>query len=137
MRTIRKILRLRFNANLSYHKIARSCSVSSSTVSDVLKRTEETGLSWAVLERLDDSDLEKRLYPERFRGGKSGREPDWSYIHKELKKKNVTLQLLWEEYKADTPGDTNIVFSVNSIRNGVKLLMLLCASLIKLGKNYS
>ena len=103
MRTIREILRLRFTANLSYHKIARSCFVSSSTVSDVLKRTEETGLSWAVLERLDDTDLEKRLYPERFRGGKSGREPDWSYIHKELKKKNVTLQLLWEEYKADTP----------------------------------
>ncbi len=59
MRTIREILRLRFNANLSYHKIARNYSVSSSTVSDVLKRTEETGLSWAVLERLDDTDLEK------------------------------------------------------------------------------
>ena len=31
-------------------------------------------------------------------------EPDWQYIHRELKRKGVTLQLLWEEYKEQYPG---------------------------------
>jgi transposase len=30
-------------------------------------------------------------------------EPDWSYVHQERKRPGVTLQLLWEEYKAENP----------------------------------
>ena len=33
--------------------------------------------------------------------------PQIEYIHKELKKKKVTLQLLWYEYKKTNPEDTN------------------------------
>ena len=29
--------------------------------------------------------------------------PDWTIVHQELKRKSVTLFLLWQEYKALTP----------------------------------
>jgi transposase len=29
--------------------------------------------------------------------------PDWAMVHHELKRKGVTLFLLWQEYKAATP----------------------------------
>ena len=29
--------------------------------------------------------------------------PDWAYVHKELRRKNVTLQLLWLEYREAHP----------------------------------
>ena len=103
MRKIKEVLRLRFETALGFHKIAKSCSVSSSTVAEIIKRANDSGLSWAMLEKLDDNDLEIKLYPERFKGKANNLEPDWSKIHKELKKKSVTLQLLWREYKQENP----------------------------------
>ncbi len=103
MRKIKEILRLKFEAGLGYHKIARSCSVSSSTVADIVSRAEKAGLSWITTKKLDDTEIEKKLFPERFKARNSKPEPDWAEIHRELKRKNVTLQLLWEEYKKDNP----------------------------------
>jgi hypothetical protein len=31
-------------------------------------------------------------------------EPDWAQVHRELKRKHVTLQVLWKEYIAEHPG---------------------------------
>ena len=42
------------------------------------------------------------LYPP-LEGKSSPPEPDLEYIFCEMKKKNVTLMLLWEEYKRDHP----------------------------------
>jgi len=52
-----------------------------------------------------DADLEERLYGAS--GVKPGRrklpEPDWSAVARELKRKHVTLQVLWEEHHAEHP----------------------------------
>lgn len=99
MRTAREILRLHFEHNLSQRAIARACAVSP-TVGDYLERIKQSGLALAPFSALDDSSLKTLLYPEG-RGALSRKPlPDFDYLRLEMKKKGVTLQLLWEEYQS-------------------------------------
>ncbi len=99
MRKIMEILRLKWDAGLSNRQIAASCSISHSTVKEVLIRAEEAGLTWPLPNGLDEESLEAKLYPQpattKSAAGKRP-QPDFAYIHKELSRAGVTLQLLWE-----------------------------------------
>lgn len=103
MRKLRELLRLRFESGLSQRAIARSLHLSSSTVGEHLERFREKGLSWPLPEDLDDAVLERKLFPGDPTCRKPAELPDWRNIHQELKRKGVTLALLWEEYKAERP----------------------------------
>ena len=103
MRKIKEILRLKWEANLSARKIASSCSISHHTVAKILKAAEDAGVNWPLPEELDDAALENLLYPEQNKGMISRPEPDPEYVHRELKRKHVTLMLLWCEYKQAHP----------------------------------
>lgn len=102
MRKIREILRLKWEVGLSARQIARSLSISHSTVLDMLRRFECSGLSWP-LPNIDDAELEAKLYPGNPQGLVERPLPDMAYIHRELARKGVTLQLLWWEYKQNHP----------------------------------
>ena len=104
IRKIREVLRLKFEHGLTNWKIARSCSISRSTVSNYLLRARAAELSWPLPDALGDDGLERLLFPssEAIRG--SSPLPDWAEVHKELKRKGVTLALLWQEYKEKHPG---------------------------------
>jgi transposase len=102
MRKIREILRLRWSSNLSLHKIAESLGISSSPARQFVHRAQAAGLSWPLPDDLDDVALDQLLYPKPA-PQKEKPEPDWSHVHSELKRKGVTLTLLWHEYKADNP----------------------------------
>jgi transposase len=104
MRKIKEILRLKYECRLSNQKIAQSCGISRSTVSDYLMRTRAAGLSWPLPEDLSEGDLEKRLFASPCGRCRNERPlPDWSKVHKDRSKKGVTLALLWEEYKQEHP----------------------------------
>ena len=103
MRKIREVLRLYFAAALSIRAIARSLGTSPSTVGEYLRRAKVAGVSWPVPEALDDAGLERRLFPALPSSHTSRPLPDWSEVRRELRGKNVTLALLWEEYKAIHP----------------------------------
>jgi len=104
MRKIREVLRLRWERNVSFRDIARACSMGCTTVHDTLERAEKAGLSWPLNEELDDVGLEQLLYPPGTDNLAQSRPlPDWSSIHRELKRKGVTLVLLWQEYKSAYP----------------------------------
>ena len=96
----REILRLKHEVGLSLREIGKACNCGKSTVSEVLTRAEKTGISWPI--DLSDKKLMPMLYPP-IEGKSSPPEPDLEYIFCEMKKKNVTLMLLWEEYKRDHP----------------------------------
>jgi transposase len=103
MRRTRKILRLQFESHLIPSQIASICKVSRSTVQRSLERLKAAGLSWPLPVDLDDVALEGRLYPP-VASPEQRMLPDCTAIHKELKsRRNVTLQLLWEEYKQANP----------------------------------
>lgn len=99
MRKIKEILRLKFEAKLSHERIAAATGASKGAVSNYVQRAVQQGLSWPLPADLDEAALEKRL----FRQAAPREEyapPDFPYIHQELNRKSVTLQLLWDEYHA-------------------------------------
>ncbi|MQL53755.1 IS21 family transposase [Desulfofundulus thermobenzoicus] len=103
MRKIKEILRLKWELNLGIRQIARSCNLSHSTVSEYLARAQAAGITWPIPVDLDDTALEKLLFPGNNSARRFSPEPDYNWIHQELKKKGVTLQLLWTEYKQQHP----------------------------------
>src|ERR1700722_12628897 len=104
MRHAREIIRLKSSC-VSAHEIARRLGMARSTVRETLKRMEAAGLSWPLPD-MSDSALEAALYASRRskRGHRRIEEPDWASAHRELKRKHVTLLILWDEYIAANPG---------------------------------
>jgi transposase len=99
MRQLREILRLRFEAGLPHRAIARACSVGVGTVSEYLQRAASAGLSWPLPDDLDDASLEARFFVAPGQSNVIPRSPpDFAWVHRELRRPGVTLQLLWHEY---------------------------------------
>ncbi len=104
MRKIRDVLRLKFEGGLSERLIARSLSLSTGSVNSYLKRARLAGLGWPLSNALDDEALELLLFPPSpARAAQARPGPDWTVVDKELRRKGVTLALLWEEYRATHP----------------------------------
>jgi len=101
---VREILRLRFSAELSIRQIARSQQLSVGVVSKYVKRAEALQLGWPLPDSLSDQVLLQQLQPEKHVVATLAfTEPDFQHIHQELKRKGMTLQLLWEEYAEAHP----------------------------------
>jgi len=101
MRKLSEVLRLSLEQKLSVRQIARSCCLARSTVSDYLGRARVAGLGWPLPEGLDEDGLERLLFPVRETDG-ARPELDMVYLRNEMRKKSMTLQLLWEEYRSHT-----------------------------------
>jgi transposase len=89
MRRIREVLRL---AAQGLSQVGRT------TLREYIYRARSAGLSWPLPDDVSDGDLERMLFP-RSAGDVRGSfaQLDWAYIHAELRRKGVTLALLWEE----------------------------------------
>ena len=104
MRKIREVLRLKFELDLSVRQISKSTQVSRPSVTDYLHRFAMSGLPWPLPVELADADIEARLFrtkpvlPAALRPA-----PDWAQVNQEMRRKGVTLFLLWQEYKAGQP----------------------------------
>ena len=104
MRKIEEILRLKYEAGLAHRAIAQSCGVSAGTVSEYVSRAKAAGLSWPLPEGLSGEELEAQLFPGHP-AARAGQIiiPDWATVHKERRRKGVTLSLLWVEYRQAHP----------------------------------
>lgn len=103
MRRIREVLRLKHECALSHGQIAQALRISKGTVSNYLALAEAAGITHVDASVLDDAALIGRLYPQRYVRTEFA-VPDFANVHRELKKKGVTLQLLWEEYREGARG---------------------------------
>lgn len=101
MRKIRDVLRLRYSARLSQDAVARALKISKGVVAKYLRLADAHGLSWPLPEGLGDEALEQLFYPPSGRREMGYAIPDYAQIHQELKRKGVTLQLLWQEYQQE------------------------------------
>jgi transposase len=100
MRKVREVLRLRFECCRQVREIAASCRISPATVGLYLKRALNAGLDWEHAAMLSDAEVEARLFRyERHSVGGHHTVIDFEWVHRELRRKYVTLQLLWTEYQ--------------------------------------
>jgi transposase len=104
MRQVKEILRLKHFNQLSVRQVARSCGLPVSTVGDYLQRAEAAGLGWPLPEDMGDSELQAKLLGSSGESPGPDREvPVWPHIQEQLRRKGVTLQLLWQEYRQAHP----------------------------------
>jgi transposase len=106
MRQVREVLRLKFVGGVKTREIARRLGVAPSTARATLKRFAVAGLVWPLPEDMTEEVLEAKLFGngEKKQSRRRHAEPDWAAIHRELKRKHVTLMTLWEEYIEREPG---------------------------------
>ena len=100
MRKIKDVLRLKLDAGLSHQQIAAALGISKGVVTKYVGLAAAAGLDWAAVQDVDDTALERRLLsaPEKPRDHV---QPDYGRLHHELRRKGMTLMLLWEEHRAD------------------------------------
>jgi transposase len=104
MRKIIEVLRLKFEARLSHERIAAATRISKGAVTKYLRRAGEAGITWPLSAQMDEAQLEALLFRHAAPLIERHATPDFACVHQELKRKGVTLMLLWEEYAAAHAG---------------------------------
>lgn len=105
VKDMRSILRLTYDQGLSVRTVSERLKLSKTTVSTYVLRAREVGLSsWPLPPGYDDdAALEQLLFRRVGRPPEDLSEPDWPVVAREIKRKGVTLTLLWQEYRAGHP----------------------------------
>ena len=108
MRKVREVLRLKYELKLSERSIAAAVGIGHTTVNDYIQRAERAGLTWKEAEPLTDAEVEAKLFCQVGRNEPATRAPiDFGWVHMELRRAGVTLELLWSEYQeAVADGDS-------------------------------
>ena len=104
MRKIIEVLRLKFEARLSHERIAAATRISKGAVTKYVRRAQAAGITWPLCAQMDEVQLEALLFPHAAPLVERHAAPDLAHVHQELKRKGVTLMLLWEEYAAAHAG---------------------------------
>ncbi|MGB4912058.1 MAG: IS21 family transposase [Candidatus Dechloromonas phosphoritropha] len=103
MRKIFEVLRLSVADGRSHREIARAVDSSPTTVGEILRRAKLAGLSYPLPAGVSEAGIEALLYPPSAPSATRRPEPDWAGVQRELRRKGVTLDLLWQEYKSEHP----------------------------------
>jgi transposase len=98
MRQVHEVLRLKWEQGLSDRKIAHSLGMSRPTVAAYVRRAQAAGLSWPLPAPYDEEALDRVRFPTvSARTPAPHVVPDGAMVHRELKRKGVTLFLRWQE----------------------------------------
>ena len=104
MRRAKEILRLKHELGLANRQIASALKMSHITVGTYLKLAESSGIGWPLAAEVTDSRLVELLRSSSRPPEAAARPlPDMDWVYREMKKKHVTLYLLWEEYRKEHP----------------------------------
>jgi len=104
MRKISEVLRLKFELKLSHREIGKSLNISPGTVGEYLCYAKAAGITnWPLPEGMDEETLTNALFQPAKDRKKDRPRPNLEYIHQELRRKGVTLMLLWREYREQHP----------------------------------
>jgi hypothetical protein len=102
MRKIREVLRLTHELGLSVRQVRAATGVGKTAVSEYVSRARVVGITWPIPPEISDAELERRLFtPAGFHEGSTKPLPDWTKVHEELKRRGVTMMILWEEHRAE------------------------------------
>jgi transposase len=103
MRKVREVLRLKHELGLSYRGISAATGAGKTQAADYVRRAALAGICWPIADGIDDAELERRLFPIAEADAKTRPAIDFAAVQRELKRRSVTLSLLWQEYRAEQP----------------------------------
>src|SRR5262245_33257154 len=103
MRKVREVLRLKHALGMSYRKIGEATGAGKTQAAEYVRRAQAAGIGWPIPDGIDDTELEWRLFPVAGESANKRPAGDWPAIQRELKRRGVTLALLWQEYLAEHP----------------------------------
>ena len=104
MRKTKEILRLKHELGLSNRQIAASVHLSHVCVANYLQRASQAGLTWPLPDSITEDQLRDLLFASEKPATEAKRSlPSMAELHRQLRRKGLTLQLLWEEYRRDHP----------------------------------
>src|SRR6516165_2610999 len=104
VKDLRSILRLTYEQGLSVRAISERLQISKTSVATYLLRAREAGLSWPLPPICEsEAALQRALFRPVGRPPQDLSEPEWPWVAQELKRKGVTLTLLWQEYRTAHP----------------------------------
>ncbi|MFW9082549.1 IS21 family transposase [Pseudomonas sp. P2757] len=101
--TQREVLRLACDPKLSNRAIGRLTNVSHNTVRTLRDQLAHCGQNWEELKHLDDKALAECLRIQSQVGTQRKVYPSWLAVHEQLKLPDVTLELLWQEFRTAEP----------------------------------
>ena len=96
MTNYREILRLH-SLGLTHREIVDAAGCGRNTVTRTLARAREQKLDWQQAQSMSQQGVSQRLFPTEQKDPVY-KMPDYDYVHKELQRSGVTLNLLWLEY---------------------------------------
>jgi len=96
MTNYKEILRLS-TLGISRQATAFACGCSRNTVARILNRAGVAGLTWEKAQTMAPKEVTEVLFPAD-ETQPSFKMPDYAYIHREMQRSGVTLNLLWLEY---------------------------------------
>ncbi len=95
---VKLILELRA-AHMSRNSIARTRHMAKDSVSDVFHIADRIGITFNDVKDKSEEEVYRMFYPDKYAIEFLYKDPDYDYVHTELKKVGVTLKLLWQEYR--------------------------------------
>ncbi len=78
-------------SGMSQNAIARLHHIPKRSISDVLSIAKERGLSFGDVASLTDEEAYRQFYPDRHVYETVYRQPDYTHVHEELKRVEVSL----------------------------------------------
>lgn len=101
--TQREVLRLASDPKLSNRAIGLLAKVSHNTVRTIRDQLAQCEQSWEELKHLDDTALAERLRTHPKTSSQRKVYPSWPAVHEQLKLPDITLELLWQEFRTSEP----------------------------------
>ncbi len=122
VRKIKEISRLYLKLGFSIQAIAGSCKISTSTAHTYVNKLKKLNLSYEEIINMNEGKLHNLFFPENKKKAANRPVPDFEYLATEMKKKGVTLQLLYEEYIDENPSGYSKSWFYEMYRKHVKRL---------------
>lgn len=129
MHQIKKIIELQQQGR-SIRQTARLTGLSRNTIREYLRRISASGLTFTEMLALDDDSLSAVVYTDAIEKRTAGRSVDERYSNLEtrldhycadLRKRGVTKQLLWEEYRQQHPNGYGYTQFCEYINHRIKI----------------
>lgn len=114
---VKAIMFLR-DSGTSQRSIASSRQTSRNSIQDVFRIADDQAISWNQIKDLEENEVYELFYPTKFKKSSVQKEPNYDYVHKELKKVGVTLKLLWQEYISTCTDEDVIPFGYSRYCEG-------------------